>query len=182
MGPTSLKSLFNFQIFQAFKSMLRRQLWPEFWILQTKFLRQISTQNCSNLLTFFFCKIDRKFSQQLWYILQSSVIWWLCCPMAGLKIEGVLRGARVYYYEHPWIWKARKWPMIWYFTAATTRRYSAHLDYLGYVSNHLKISPYFWFYDGFFWAIFPRILSEEASGEQGSPLRSRCVFLLPSGE
>ena len=34
MGPTFLKSLINFQIFQLFKSMLGRQLWSEFWFLQ----------------------------------------------------------------------------------------------------------------------------------------------------
>jgi hypothetical protein len=30
MGPTFLKSLFNFQIFQVFRFMLGRQLWPGF--------------------------------------------------------------------------------------------------------------------------------------------------------
>ena len=43
--------------------MLGRQLWPGFLILQTKFLRQISTQNFSNLLTIFFCQIDVEISQ-----------------------------------------------------------------------------------------------------------------------
>ena len=73
MGPIFLKSLFNFQIFQVFKSMLGRQLWPGFWILQTKFFRQISTQNCSNLLTFFSVKLMWKSHKQLWYPVQSSV-------------------------------------------------------------------------------------------------------------
>ena len=53
MGPTFLKSLFDFLFRTTFKSMLGRVIWPGFWILRTKF-RQISTQNCSNLLTIFF--------------------------------------------------------------------------------------------------------------------------------
>ena len=45
MGLPFLKFLVDFQIFRDFKSVLGRQLWLEFWILQT---RQNSTHNGSN--------------------------------------------------------------------------------------------------------------------------------------
>ena len=50
-------------------------IWPGFWILQTKFFRQISTQNCSNLLAIFFLHVTLmwKCHKQLWYPVQSSV-------------------------------------------------------------------------------------------------------------
>ena len=48
MGLTFLKSLTNFLFRTTFKSMLGWVIWPEFWILKTKFFQQISTQNCSN--------------------------------------------------------------------------------------------------------------------------------------
>ena len=46
MGPTFLNSLSNFLFRTIVKTMLGRVIWPGFWIFQTKFFRQISTQNC----------------------------------------------------------------------------------------------------------------------------------------
>ena len=65
----------NFLFRTTFKFMLGRVIWPGFWILQTKFFRQISTQNCSNLLAIFFLHVTLmwKCHKQLWYPVQSSV-------------------------------------------------------------------------------------------------------------
>ena len=62
MGPTFLKSLLNFQIFQVFKSMLGQVIVSGFWILNKK-------KHIKN----FFCQIDVGISWATWTSVQSCV-------------------------------------------------------------------------------------------------------------
>ena len=62
MGPTFLKSLLNFQIFQVFKSMLGRVIVSGFWILDKK-----------KHIKIFFCQIDVGISWATWTSVQSCV-------------------------------------------------------------------------------------------------------------
>ena len=62
MGPTFLKSFFNFQIFQVFKTMLGWVIVSGFWILDKK--KHIKKN---------FCQIDEGISWATWTSVQSCV-------------------------------------------------------------------------------------------------------------
>ena len=86
MEPTFLKSLSDFLFRTVVKSMLGPVIWPGLWILRTKFFRQISIDNCSNLLTFFSVKLMWKSQKQIWYLVQSSA---QCCVLTNSSPLGV---------------------------------------------------------------------------------------------